>query len=91
MSKSDALLEMEKAVIAPLGPQLHCGDSQLETPRLADLLDQVAHLIEIYIKLPIKALSLLVACWIVLTYTYTNFRYCGYLALRSATPRCGKT
>jgi hypothetical protein len=34
---------------------------------------------------------MLVACWIALTYTYERFRYCGYLALRSATPRCGKT
>jgi hypothetical protein len=91
MHDKNGLLEMERAAKSPLGPQSHNGEPQSEPPRLADLLDQVAHVIEIYIKLPIKALSLLIACWIVLTYTYTNFRYCGYLALRSATPRCGKT
>ena len=61
------------------------------TPRLADLLDEAAHLITRYAKLPFRELSVLVACWIALTYIYEHFRYCGYLALRSATPRCGKT
>jgi Protein of unknown function (DUF3631) len=60
-------------------------------PRVADLLDETAHLIVKYVRLPAPALAVLVACWIALTYTYQRFRYCGYLAFRSATPRCGKT
>ncbi len=63
----------------------------VDKPRLADLLDQVAHLIGTYTKLPANALSVLIACWVALTYIHDSFRYCGYLALRSATPRCGKT
>jgi hypothetical protein len=34
---------------------------------------------------------MLLAVWIAGTYNFDRFRYCGYLALRSATPRCGKT
>ena len=34
---------------------------------------------------------MLIAVWIAGTYTFERFRYCGYLALRSATPRCGKS
>jgi hypothetical protein len=65
--------------------------SEGNAPRLADLLDEVAHLILRYVRLPAPALAVLVACWIALTYTYERFRYCGYLAFRSATVRCGKT
>jgi len=66
-------------------------ESTAITPLLGDLLDEVAHLISGYTKLPIPALSVLIACWIANTYLYEQFRYCGYLALRSATPRCGKS
>lgn len=61
------------------------------TAMLADILDEAAHLITTYAKLPVKEVAVLVACWIALTYTYEHFHYCGYLAVRSATPRCGKT
>ncbi len=66
-------------------------DLSHNTPTLADLLDETAHLVTTYAKLPVQELAILIACWIALTYTYERFRYCGYLALRSATPRCGKT
>ncbi len=59
--------------------------------RLADLLDESAHLIVRYARLPVPDLAVLCACWVALTYSYEHVRYCGYLALRSATPRCGKT
>lgn len=62
-----------------------------EPARLADLLDEVAHLISRYTRLPVAAFAMLIACWIANTYLYERFRYCGYLALRSATPRCGKS
>lgn len=91
MKNTDALLELERAATAPLGPQSHNGEPQAETPRLADLLDELDGLIRRYVKLPNLALAILLAVWIAGTYTFDRFRYCGYLALRSATPRCGKT
>lgn len=60
-------------------------------PRLADLLDEIDLLIRRFVQLPKSVLSLLLAVWLVETYTFDRFRYCGYLALRSATPRCGKS
>ena len=59
--------------------------------RVADEIDRITHLIQHYTALPNNDLGLLLACWIVNTYTFQHFRYCGYLALRSATPQCGKT
>jgi hypothetical protein len=58
---------------------------------LADLLDEIDQVVRRYVGLPNPELSVLVAVWVVQTYTFDKFRYCGYLALRSATPRCGKT
>src|SRR5512138_356439 len=60
-------------------------------PRLADLLDEIEHLILRVVRLPNVAFAMFIALWIVETYTFERFRYCGYLALRSATPRRGKT
>ncbi len=57
------------------------------TPMLADLLDEAAHLITSYAHLTVRETAVLMACWIALTYTYECLQYCGYLALRSATPR----
>ncbi len=59
--------------------------------RLADLLEEIAGLVEHYVCLPRAALNVLIACWIAVTYCHERFQYCGYLALRSPTPRCGKT
>lgn len=67
------------------------AESDEAPPRLADLVDQVAHTINYYCRLPSAELALLAACWIALTYLYEGVRYCGYLAFRSPTPRCGKT
>ena len=60
-------------------------------PRLGDLLDQIVQVIGTYIKLPSEGLARLIACWIAGTYTYERFDYYGYLAIRSATLRCGKS
>ncbi|MCM3901643.1 MAG: DUF3631 domain-containing protein [Pyrinomonadaceae bacterium] len=87
----DKLALLEKEAKSPLGPQSHNGDPPSETPRLADLLDELDVLIRRFVQLPKAALSILLAVWLVGTYTFHKFRYCGYLALRSATPRCGKT
>jgi hypothetical protein len=61
-------------------------EPQAILPLLSDLLDETAHLILRYTHLPVASLAMLCGCWIALTYTYEHFRYCGYLALRSATP-----
>src|SRR5206468_1920072 len=36
-------------------------------------------------------LAMLIALWIANTYAFERFHYAGYLAIRSATPQCGKT
>jgi hypothetical protein len=66
-------------------------DHPTPAPRLADLLDETSELIDRYVALPRKDVSMLVAVWIASTYLYLLVRFCGYLALRSATPRCGKS
>jgi Protein of unknown function (DUF3631) len=82
--------DLERLQRAPLDPQLHTSASE-ESPRLADLLDELDLLIRRFVKLPNPDLAMLLAVWIAGTYTFNQFRYCGYLVLRSATPRCGKT
>jgi len=58
---------------------------------LGDVLDEIDRLVQHYISLPDPSLSIVVSAWIANTYTYMHFDYCGYLALRSVTPRCGKS
>src|SRR4029077_13525208 len=67
--------------------------SQQENPsiRLGDLIEEIETCLNHFITLPDSTLGIVVACWIANTYSYEEFRYCGYLALRSKTPRCGKT
>lgn len=67
------------------------GDIQPVKPRLADLLDEIDHIILKHVQLPKPVLGVLMAVWLAQTYCFMCFRSCGYLALRSATPRCGKT
>ncbi|MDT3778185.1 hypothetical protein PJI16_11520 [Nitrospira sp. MA-1] len=59
--------------------------------RLGDILERIQGLITTYIKLPSEELAMLVAIWIAGTYCYKSFQYYGYLSIRSATPRCGKS
>lgn len=61
------------------------------TPVLAEVLDEIALLIDHYFLLPHPFISILIACWVAQTYCFERFEYCGYLAFRSATPRCGKS
>jgi hypothetical protein len=63
----------------------------MEKVSLADILEKLSEIIQYYSALPHPSLAMLVSCWIANTYTYREFQYCGYLALRSATPRCGKS
>ncbi len=69
---------------------LNCKGEK-DAPRLADLLDTIEQMISKYVLLPAPGLATLVAAWIAGTYCFELFHFYGYLALRSATPRCGKT
>ena len=62
-----------------------------EPQPMATVLDEIESLILKYVTLPDQNLATLIAAWIANTYTYERFQYCGYLALRSSTPRCGKS
>jgi hypothetical protein len=59
--------------------------------QLGDLIDEMEHLINYYACLAHPSLGLFIACWIANTYCFEQFRYCGYMGIRSATPQCGKT
>ena len=59
--------------------------------QLGDVLDRIVNVITRYITLPSDGLAMLIACWIAGTYTFERFEYYGYLAIRSATLRCGKS
>jgi hypothetical protein len=63
----------------------------MPTIRLGDLIEEIENRLNHFVSLPQPALAAVVACWIANTYSYEEFRYCGYLALRSVTPQCGKT
>lgn len=65
--------------------------AEIEPRPVAVALNEAAELINRHIDLPDKGLSVLIAIWCLGTYCFELFFYCGYLALRSATPRCGKT
>jgi hypothetical protein len=80
--------QAEKDVGISTGP----GEIKEERPiYLADVLHEIVYYIQRYFSLPNPAIAMLIACWIANTYGYRAFRYVGYLTLRSATPRCGKT
>ncbi|MBX3349672.1 MAG: DUF3631 domain-containing protein [Nitrospira sp.] len=59
--------------------------------RLADLLDELERQLLHYMEFQVPEQAMLTACWIANTYTFEKFRYCGYLALRSSLPQCGKS
>ena len=59
--------------------------------KLADVLDEMAGILREYMALPYPHVDVLAATWIAGTYCYREFQTYGYLVLRSATPRCGKT
>lgn len=58
---------------------------------IAEVIDEIATLLTLYISWPHPTIPILVAVWVVGTYCYEAFNYWGYLVLRSATPRCGKS
>jgi len=83
--------QLEEMSREPLYPG---GESETEKTgavRLGDLLREIEELILYYIGFPHKELASLIAVWIAGTYLYNQFDCFGYLALRSATPACGKS
>lgn len=72
------------------GPQ-DMEPSVSEPETLAVLVQQIADIFNKFIELPMKQFAVLIALWIAITYTYLLFDACGYLRLKSATPRCGKS
>ena len=79
---------LREIAIKPIHPD---GSGTVPSVQLADLIDEVEGLINKYVCLPDPMLAMLIAVWVALTYCFEQFHYCGYLALRSATPRCGKS
>jgi hypothetical protein len=67
------------------------GYSGSQEIRLEDLLETIETTLIRFIDFEDDALATVIACWIAQTYCYESFDYCGYLAIRSATPRCGKS
>jgi len=67
------------------------GKGEQADPRLGDLIEDLEGYFLKYISFPDPSLATLCALWIAQTACYQNFSYCGYLALRSSTPGCGKT
>jgi len=78
-----------RAIIDTRGP-LELG-AEPPKAKLADTIEAVDGILRRYVAFPKDSLAMLGAFWIANTYTYQAFRYCGYLAFRSATPSCGKS
>lgn len=70
--------------------QIHSNGNE-RPGRLSEALDEMERIILQYMTLPTDGFAMLIAVWIANTYTFDRFQYCGYLALRSATPQCGKS
>jgi len=87
---SSTQLEQIRQVVAENGRQ-NMETSAFEPEELAVLLQQIADILNKYVELPMKQFAVLIALWIANTYVYKLFDSCGYLRLKSATPRCGKS
>ena len=62
-----------------------------EFEELAVLLQRIAAILNKYVELPKAEYGTLISLWIANTYVYQMFNSCGYLRLKSAIPRCGKS
>ncbi len=59
--------------------------------RLSELIDELtAHLLR-YVHFTSPDIAPVVAMWVVQTYCFTDFYYCGYIAIRSQLPGSGKS
>ncbi|MBX3348862.1 MAG: DUF3631 domain-containing protein [Nitrospira sp.] len=59
--------------------------------RLADILHEIVSTLAHYLYFPHPATAMLIACWIAMTYCFREFKYAGYVAIRSEAPGSGKT
>ena len=84
-------MQLEERSREPLYPASGSEMGGTGDVRLGDLLREIEELILRYIALPQSKLATLIAVWIASTYLYIQFEYFGYMALRSATPACGKS
>ncbi len=84
------VLLLDRKSQAPLDGDQSSRD-ETQAVCLGELLEEIDGLLRRYIAFPAEHLAMLTACWIAGTYLYERFAYFGYLALRSPTPRCGKT
>lgn len=82
---------VSESQIIDVTPTATSGRNSGNGPFLANLLEEIADLITHYVSLPKPELSMLIAVWIAQTYCFESFQYCAYLAIQSATPRCGKS
>jgi hypothetical protein len=65
--------------------------NQVQSVRLADLIDEITEYLLKYVHFTNPDTALIIALWIVQTYCYDRFYYCGYIAIRSDLPGSGKT
>lgn len=83
-------LEDVRKIVAENGyKDLNPKPSKVE--ELAVLLQRIAAIVNTYVELPRAEYGTLISLWIANTYVYQTFNSCGYLRLKSATPRCGKS
>ena len=59
--------------------------------RLADLIEAIAASLSTHVYLKNSDIALVLALWIVQTYSFEQFFYCGYISIRSEGPGSGKT
>lgn len=80
--------QLHKLAHAPLGATQEPSNG---TGFLKHSIRQIQRLIQQYVDFEAPQVATIIACWIIQTYCFELFRYCGYLSIKSATPRSGKT
>jgi hypothetical protein len=60
-------------------------------PILGDIIETIQRTLIKYIDFSHPSLATVASLWIVQAFCFESFQYCGYLALRSPTLRCGKS
>ncbi|HHZ83037.1 MAG TPA: DUF3631 domain-containing protein, partial [Nitrospirales bacterium] len=91
MSDFNAVIERVNEHNRTMQESLRQLEEATNKTTLASLIHAIKATITQYVVLRTASLAMLLAVWIVGTYAFQHFYYFGYLALRSATPRCGKT
>ena len=90
MSTNVSLEKLRQAVATRPDPEEN-GNQPNPEPLLGDIIDQITNVLQRHIKFEEDGFATVIACWIIQTFCFEIFEYCGYVALRSPTPRCGKS